>query len=506
MPANDPVAVPEPVSRPRDPERASIAMSLQHTAVFLLGYFLASSAVALVPVLLGRRRTASVLLLLLCLAGLALAVAIGSLLSTGESFIVATFERLLALRRRESVAFLLGFCAALPLAAFLWGPLRAAGGRLAVTLAACGLLGTMLFGTLTAGREIISPYLPHPDTEVEGGAFGRLVPEEYRVEELAETAILPVRVAVSPSGRVYVSGHLGIAAQEGGVVELRVADDGSVTETLVAEALNRPYGLVATDERLFVSRSGQYTRWTDGRAEQISTGAVTMLEDLDGDGVMDYYHDVLRDLPGAKGPDFLHQNNGIALGPDGALYVTTANQSDGHPAEDALAGAILRASGPDFANVETYADGLRNPFGLAFDGAGRLFATDNDAQTGLLGGNLGDKLLEVAEGAFYGHPFASEADPGVAAPLLRSRFALGGLTYAASERLPAAYRDRLYVAVYGEGRIMRVNLGPDGTATLEPFAVIPGVVDIAAAPNGDFLATVYPNKIVRLVLREGGMS
>jgi len=478
-------------------------MTLETTSIFLFGYFSISVVVFIAASMnKGIRKSALLFAFLSCL-GVIITITLASKVLSDTNFLVSLIGHVVNLDRDESAALLLGAAAAAP-ACLIWlrfGREKAIT-RLSFTAVALGYLGMLLFGSLIVGKEFISPYLPHPGTEFATSKFGSLAPPGFVIEDFSNTAIIPVRVAVSPDNRVYVSGHLGIAAQEGGIVELVQEDDGTVTEKLVARMLNRPYGLAVTSKHIYVSRSGQYTRWIDGKAEQISTGAVTQLTDFDNDGVMDHYHDVIVDLPGAKGPDFLHQNNGIAIDRDGALYITTANETDGHPSESPIGGVILKASGQNFENVEVYATGLRNPFGIAFDSKGGLFATDNDAQTGLLGGNLGDKLLEVNEGAFYGHPYAPDNTPSVTAPLLRSSFALGGLALADSASLPERYNDKLYIVIYGEGRVMEVEFKDDGSIELLPFATVPGAVDLAIAPNGHFYVGVYPDKIVRVRYEE----
>ena len=471
----------------------------QHLAIFLTFYTIVVCGLSFGLLIVSKHRKFALLLFLLSLLGVGLSTWIGGLLDE-RGFVQATVQALLGFSRQEVTAAMLGLCCALPVSALFWSSDVSSWKTLARLFTIVGLVGTVSMGALISARDLISPYLPNPDSEFSSGGINALIPKDFTIENYLDTNIIPVRIAVSPSGKVYVSGHRGIAAQEGAIVELVESDDGTIRESLTARMLNRPYGLIATDDALYVSRSGQYAKWTNGIAEQISTGAVTRLQDLDGDGDMDFYHDVVPGLPGAKGPDYLHQNNGLALGADGALYITTANHTDGHPTDDPFAGAILKASGPDFKQVEVFASGLRNPFGLVFDSKNRLIATDNDSQTGALA-NLGDKLLEVNEGDFFGHPYSEDNVPGVTKPLLRSTFSLGGLTLAYSSNLPAPYKDSVFVVIFGEGRVMRMERSEQGDADLVPFALVPGATDIAAAPNGDFYVSVYPDKVVRLRLK-----
>lgn len=467
---------------------------------FLTAYFVTSFAIVLGFGVLHLRSWLVRVLIFLAAAGLVAGVVIGANLVSGENYLLRIAGELSNLSRTYTTAFLLGLTTALPLI-LIWKRPDRSNEKFLFGLTGLGLLGVLVFGGFAAGKDILSPYLPHPGTAAASNAVS-LVDDGFRIENIMDSKVIPIRIDVSPNGKVYMSGHIGIAAQSGAVVQLVEDENGKFDDLLVAPMLNRPYGLLALDDRIYVSRSGQYTRWNHGKAEQISTGAVTLLKDIDGDGIMDYYHDVLAELPGAKAPDYLHQNNDLAMDADGALYVTTAFNSDGLPPRDPLEGVILKVSGENFENKEVFAKGVRNPFGLAFGPEGELFATDNDAQSGVLG-NTGDKFVHVTRGANFGHPYISESDPRTSPIALRSSYALGGLTYATSPRLPEPYRDSLFVVSYGEGRIMRVQLekaGESYTASLVPFATVPGAVDVAAAPNGDFYVAVYPDKVVRIKL------
>ena len=114
--------------------------------------------------------------------------------------------------------------------------------------------------------------------------------------------------------------------------------------------------------------------------------------------------DVLVDgIPGSR----FSNGGAIAFGPDGMLYVGTGSVSDSlHLAQDpdSLAGKVLRM-GDDGAvpgdNPEggshVYALGLRDPQGFAWDGSGRMYASD-------LGPSKNDEIVEVRPGGNYGWP------------------------------------------------------------------------------------------------------
>jgi glucose/arabinose dehydrogenase len=487
-------------------------METEHLITFLLFHFVTAAALTLGAAVRSGWTRWRIVTGAVALFGVVLITVLGALLSEGSNLLFHTVGLLLSLNRPHSVSALLGVTTAAPLLLYFVAEARRnrESGSTPVPatrwtwLVPAALIGTLLAGSLLVGKEVLSPYLPHTAQQGDG-LINREVEPGFALETVAELAQGGViRVAVSPAGKVYATAQIGIAAQSGALLEV-VPNDQAPTgfsTREVASMLNRPFGLLARDDVIYVSRSGQFTRWNNGKPTNYPTGAVTSLRDIDGDGIMDLYHDVVADLPGARSPDYLHQNNAVALGGDGSLYITSGISSDGHPPKHEWEGKILRALPPDYSEVEVFAEGLRNTFGLVIGPDGELFATDNDPQSGNVA-NGGDKLIHVVAGKNYGHPYADSDHPDVEKEIYRSRFALGGLTYADSPALPAPYRNCLYAVSYGEGKIVRFELERQGdsyTVTRHSFAVVPGAVDVAAAPNGDFYVAAYPDRIVRIRL------
>jgi glucose/arabinose dehydrogenase len=139
---------------------------------------------------------------------------------------------------------------------------------------------------------------------------------------------------------------------------------------------------------------------------------------------------IMEGIPGAA----YHDGGRIEFGLDGMLYITTGDAGVEENSQDrnSLAGKILRLSddgsvpdGNPFASTGSaqaaavWSYGHRNPQGLAWDGAGRLWSTEH-GRSGIRSGL--DEINVIRPGENYGWP-QSEGDTvraGTVAPVLHS--------------------------------------------------------------------------------------
>lgn len=181
---------------------------------------------------------------------------------------------------------------------------------------------------------------------------------------------------------------------------------------------------------------------------------------------------IVRGIPAAS----IHDGGRIAFGPDRLLYVATGDAGSPPRAADrrSLAGKLLRlrpdgripAGNPFRSRVFSY--GHRNPQGLGWDRAGRLYASEH-GPTGELGLCCRDELNLIRSGRFYGWPFRAGRARGASgrppqasvAPLVESGSATWAPAGLAVEQ-PAGSPTSLLVATLRGERLLRAVLTAPG--------------------------------------------
>lgn len=136
------------------------------------------------------------------------------------------------------------------------------------------------------------------------------------------------------------------------------------------------------------------------------TGEVLRVTDTNGDGAVDNVAVINHiQYPGGN-LRFNHEVTALKVGPDGLLYIgagshTDHGEMDGGKGEVPETSAIFRISAtvPN-SPFELFADGIRNPFGMAFRADGKLFDADHGPQN-----DLPEELNYIQQGKHYGFPY-----------------------------------------------------------------------------------------------------
>ena len=138
-----------------------------------------------------------------------------------------------------------------------------------------------------------------------------------------------------------------------------------------------------------------------------------------------------------------------SLGPDGRLYLGSGSTCDACREKDRRSGAILSFK-PDGSDLEIVATGLRNPFGLVFDGD-TLYVSDN-ARDDLGETEPAETIVRIKPGADYGWPRCwASWQRSKAAGLVPRGDAAGGVPRAALVgELARFWRGTLIVAEWGQ--------------------------------------------------------
>lgn len=233
-------------------------------------------------------------------------------------------------------------------------------------------------------------------------------PQGWQVREVAQLPEFCTRLATRGNGApVYV------LAQRGTVFVIDAASKAvqpiiPATDYLDHEADRTALGLtVSPDGQLYIVTDERVTR----DVELVQNEVIIWRSSATENGHPTKPKKWLKvRYPFGVGP-YNHGVSCIEFGPDGMLYVNSGSRTDGGEAgldpkyfkggETDLTAALWRLNPrDDNPQVEIFARGIRNAWGLAWDGEGRMFSVTNGPDA-----NSPEELDVVEKGKHYGFPY-----------------------------------------------------------------------------------------------------
>jgi glucose/arabinose dehydrogenase len=270
------------------------------------------------------------------------------------------------------------------------------------------------------------------------------VPPGFTIKPFIQGLNRPRWLMTAPNGDVFLS-----ESYDHRIRLLRDANHDGVAEvnTVFAEGLNQPLGMaISPDQKWFYIANTDAVIRSPYRVGQTRLqGKPTVITRLTGGG----YNQ--------------HWTRNIIFSPDGAkLYVSIGSASNVDPEDPPR--ASIQVMNPDGSDRRTYASGLRNPVGLAFNPVTQLLYTTVNERDGLGDDLVPDYLTSVQPGGFYGWPYSylgSNPDPRVPRKpelerraivpevLFQAHSAALGLVFYDRQQFPKAYRNHAFAAFRG---------------------------------------------------------
>jgi glucose/arabinose dehydrogenase len=261
------------------------------------------------------------------------------------------------------------------------------------------------------------------------------VPPGFRIELWAQGFNDPRNLVLAPNGDVFLA-----ETAAGRVTVLR----GKQRFTF-AEGLQGPFGMAFRGNHLYVGNENAVMRF-DYKAGQTRAGGTPAR---------------VATLPGGG-----HSTRNVVFNRDGSkMYVAVGSGSNVSDETAEPMRAAITEFNPDGTGKRTFASGLRNPIGLAWNPADQSLWTVVNERDGLGDDLVPDFATDVRRGAFYGFPFSyigknveprrrgehpelvrSAITPAV---LLQSHSAPITMAFYNGTMFPARYRGGAFVTLHG---------------------------------------------------------
>jgi len=278
------------------------------------------------------------------------------------------------------------------------------------------------------------------------------VPNGFVVNVFADGLDKPRWLALTPTGDVLVT-----ETPQNRILLLRDTNGNGVanfrqTFASAENGLEQPFGMAFANGSFFLGNTDAVLKFPYSKGQQQITGTGQKIASLPGGG----YNQ--------------HWTRNVIVSPD-ALQLYVSVGSKGNEDQEPLPRASVQVMNLDGSNQHTFASGLRNPIGLAFQPqTSQLYTTVNERDG--LGDNLvPDYLTGLQQGEFYGWPYAyltpKNLDPRLSGTnalsnrpdlvartrtpdvLFQSHSAALGLQFYTGKTFPEKYRNGAFVAFRG---------------------------------------------------------
>ncbi|MDC7675569.1 PQQ-dependent sugar dehydrogenase [Asticcacaulis machinosus] len=309
----------------------------------------------------------------------------------------------------------------------------------------------------TPSARIIVKTIPFPQNE------GPKVHSGFKVEPFAEGLESARQVVVLPNGDVLVAEATtekkpnDPTFKDKGANRIRLlrdkdGDGKAETKTILMSSLRQPYGMVYTNQRLYVAD-------TDGIFWiPFKLGTTEVSEKVKKTRIAEF-------KPGGYNN---HWTRNLQLSKDGkVLYVaigSASNAGEYGEDEEVRRASILKID-LKTGKETLFASGIRNPVGMALEPkSGVLWTSVNERDE--LGDDLvPDYITSVKEGGFYGWPYSYYGQnedprlkgqrPDLVAKAIKPDYAVGphvsalGIVFGAKTAFPARFREGVFVGRHG---------------------------------------------------------
>lgn len=328
--------------------------------------------------------------------------------------------------------------------------------------------------------------IPDPDPMIQQEMMH--VPEGFEINLFASEPMVqkPIQMNWDAEGRLWVVGSTAYPQPTPGeqpndkifILEDTNGDGVADRSTVFAEGLTIPTGILPGDGGVYVANSTE----------------ILFLKDTTGDGQADHREVVLSGFGTADSHHLIHT---FRWGPDGMLYFNQSIYIFSHVETPhgirRLEGGGVWQLRPETLELDVYARGLVNPWGLQFNKWGHSFLTDGAGGEGINFGFPGVQFLatpgaeRIIRGLNPGQPKHS------------------GLDVVSGRHLPESWEGSLITNDYRANRINRFVLDEQGSGFTSEQAedilwsnhVAFRPVDITVGPDGAIYIADWYNPIIQ---------